>query len=144
MHTSMVLLHLELSPTAIARHNRKRQRKLRSMHEKCQEAEERIGKARKGSDTQELLYAKQDRLDHLMEERADKLSYYAARVAARQPATDMVSAIIDKMDGAKNMCPRCVLTVEPICMQHTSSMYNITPHLWITVSCATPRRPTRS
>ena len=111
---------------------------------KCQEAEERIGKARKGSDTQELLYAKQDRLDHLMEERADKLSYYAARVAARQPATDMVSAIIDKMDGAKNMCPRCVLTVEPICMQHTSPMFNITPHLWITVSCATPRRPTRS
>ena len=73
---------------------------------KCQEAEERLGKARKGSDTQELLHAKQDRLDHLLEERADKLSYYATRVAARQPAADIISAIIDKMDGSKNLCPR--------------------------------------
>ena len=72
----------------------------------CQEAEERLGKARKGSDAQELLHAKQDRLDHLLEERADKLSYYAVRVTARQPAADVISAIIDKMDGSKNLCPR--------------------------------------
>ena len=76
---------------------------------KCQEAEERLQKARKGSDAQELLHAKQDRLDHLLEERADKLSYYATRVAARQPAADVISSIIDKMDGSKNLCPRWVL-----------------------------------
>eukprot|EP00965_Chrysotila_dentata_P117011 3867284-Pleurochrysis_carterae.AAC.1 len=49
---------------------------------------------------------KEERRVHLLKARADKRHYYYFRNKARQPGTDTVPCIIDKMDGNKNKCPR--------------------------------------
>eukprot|EP00965_Chrysotila_dentata_P095825 3167389-Pleurochrysis_carterae.AAC.1 len=71
----------------------------------CGDLEEAIRKARYSRDTNLLLRKKQERLDHIKRERADKLAYYAHREAARAKGSSSLSCIIDKMDGTKNRCP---------------------------------------
>ena len=72
----------------------------------CHELEEAIKAARRSGDIELLLQKKSERQNHFRHERADKLAYYAHRDLARAETTDLVSCIIDKMDGNKNKCPR--------------------------------------
>eukprot|EP00965_Chrysotila_dentata_P232016 6198715-Pleurochrysis_carterae.AAC.1 len=71
----------------------------------CGNLEAAIKIARNAGDTQRVLDKKNERKQHYLLERADKVHCYACRVKARAPAADLVSAIIDKMDGNKNKCP---------------------------------------
>eukprot|EP00965_Chrysotila_dentata_P149488 4936558-Pleurochrysis_carterae.AAC.1 len=64
-----------------------------------------IEAAQKACDVAKVLVFKQGRRDHLLLERADKLSYYYFPCKARKSATNLVSITIDKMDGNKNKCP---------------------------------------
>eukprot|EP00965_Chrysotila_dentata_P254658 6211951-Pleurochrysis_carterae.AAC.2 len=71
----------------------------------CGDLEEAIKSARKSGDALLIARKKQERLDHIMLERADKLSYYSWRDLARSRGPTAISCIIDKMDGNKNRCP---------------------------------------
>ena len=65
-------------------------------------------KARKAHLNAEMLFWKQKRLAHLLLERADKVSYYTTRQMSRLAGSNVISCIIDKMDGNKNVVPSFV------------------------------------
>lgn len=76
---------------------------------KCTELENDLRAERSAAnpDVDKITKIKERRIHHLMLQRADKISYYANRDRAREDGTDIISVIVDKMDGNKNKCPRC-------------------------------------
>ena len=71
----------------------------------CRRLEKGVQRAIKNKDPLVLEVKKEERRQHLLLMRSEKMNYYYEREMARAPVGLKITLIIDKMDSAKNVVP---------------------------------------